>query len=348
MYEKAYFAEVLYVRNIDEIIINKAVLNVLDKENNSTVFSEKETELTEIVYDYLEKHILKVFKDEEAKPAFFAGERNIVMELCREIFEDEELFVSNSNKLSQYLFKCMGNDEKEVSGDVAICLFEGQEGKYIALLKLNFSNSYCHYIKENEGKLFVTIGVNPTGLPGLTQKVSKAVIVKDLRSESGYSLLVFDRDREGYFVQAFLKCAFTRDRRENTKIIHRVSENFVRKAFKDNAQEAESFRSRLSDYLRSEDRIDIEKIAEETIQDSNARNEYKASIISEGITEKKVPIDREWAEKKLKRKRLKVDKSIELYIDSEVYNDKEKFQIKRNGDGTIDIILKNVRNYIER
>ncbi|MEA4849118.1 MAG: nucleoid-associated protein, partial [Clostridiaceae bacterium] len=52
--------------------------------------------------------------------------------------------------------------------------------------------------------------------------------------------------------------------------------------------------------------------------------------------------------KKLKRKRLKVDKSIELYIDNEVYNDKDKFQIKRNGDGSIDIILKNVKNYIER
>jgi sulfatase maturation enzyme AslB (radical SAM superfamily) len=78
------------------------------------------------------------------------------------------------------------------------------------------------------------------------------------------------------------------------------------------------------------------------------KNEFKAVIVSEGITENDVPIDREWAEKKLKRKRLKVDKSIELYIDNEVYNDKDKFQIKRNGDGTIDIILKNVKNYIER
>ena len=59
-------------------------------------------------------------------------------------------------------------------------------------------------------------------------------------------------------------------------------------------------------------------------------------------------IDREWAEKKLKRKKLKVDKSIELYIDCEAYNDKNKFQIKTNGDGTIDIIIKNVRNYIEK
>jgi len=336
------------VRNIDEIIINRAVINVLDKENNSVVFSERELELTENVYEYFEKHILKISKDEDAKPAFFEGERNITRELCREIFEDEELLVSNSGKLSQYLFKCMGNDEKEASGDMAVCLFEAQDGKYLALMKLNFAKSYCHYIIENEGSSFVTIGVNPTGLPGLGQKVSKAVIIKDLRKEENYNLLVLDKEQEGAFVQAFLKCAFTRDRRENTKIIYKASENFVRKAFKDNAQEAEKFRSRLSDYLRNEDSLDIEKVAEQIIPDSNVRSEYKASIVSEGITEKEVPIDREWAEKKLKRKRLKVDKSIELYIDADVYNDKERFQIKRNGDGTIDIILKNVKNYIER
>jgi sulfatase maturation enzyme AslB (radical SAM superfamily) len=78
------------------------------------------------------------------------------------------------------------------------------------------------------------------------------------------------------------------------------------------------------------------------------KNEYKAVMFNEGITENDVQIDREWAEKKLKRKKLKVDKSIELYIDNDVYNDKDKFQIKRNGDGTIDIILKNVKNYTER
>ena len=231
---------------------------------------------------------------------------------------------------------------------MAVCVFEGQEGKFIAILKLNFSKSYCHFIKDDEGSSIVSIGVNPTGLPGLGQKITKAVIIKDLRLESDYSLLVYDRDADSSFTQSFLKCTFTRDRRENTRIIHRASENFARKAFKDNAQEAERFRTRLSDYLRNEDRIDIERIAEDTISDSSVRNEYRASIVNEGISEREVAIDKEWAEKKLKRKRLKVDKTIELYIDSDVYNDKEKFQIKRNGDGTIDIILKNVKNYIER
>lgn len=336
------------MRNIEEIIVNKVALNVLDRENNAVVLTEKELELTEEVYGYFENHILKVLKDEEAKPADFGEEKNIVKELCSEIFEDEEQFLDNSCKLSQYLFRCMGTDEKESSGDVAVCLFESQEGRFLAILKLNFTNSYCHYIMEKEGKPVVTIGVNRTGLPSLSQKVSKAVVIREFKDDGQYNLLVLDKDREGVFVNSFLKCTFTRDRRENTKIISRVSERFARRAFKDNAQEAERFRTRLSDYLRNEDSFDIQKVAEESFDDITVKNEFKAVMVSEGINEEVVPIDREWAEKKLKRKRLKVDKSIELYIDSDVYNDKDRFQIKRNGDGTIDIILKNVRNYIEK
>lgn len=336
------------MRNIEEIVVNKVALNVLDRENNTVVLTDKELELTEEVYEYFENHLLRILKDEEARPAYFGEERNIVKELCKGMFEDEEQFTDSSNKLSQYLFRCMGTDEKEVSGDVAVCSFESQEGRYIAILKLNFTNSYCHYIKDGGGKPVVTVGVNRTGLPGLNQKVPKAAVIREFKDNGEYNMLVLDKEKDSLFVNSFLKCTFTRDRRENTRIISRVSEHFARKAFKDNAQEAERFRSRLSDHLRNEDSFDVEKVAEESFSDIMVKNEFKAVMVSEGITENEVQIDREWAEKKLKRKRLKVDKSIELYIDSEVYNDKEKFQIKRNGDGTIDIILKNVKNYIER
>lgn len=336
------------MRNIEEIIVNKVVLNVLDRENNTTVLTGRELELTEEVYEYFESHLLKILKDDEAKPAYFGEEKNIVKELCKEIFEDEEQFIDNSNKLSQYMFRCIGTDEKEVSGDMAVCLFESQEGRFLAILKLNFTNSYCHYIKGNDGNSIVTVGVNRTGLPSLSQKVSKAAVIRELKDDGRYDMLVLDRDKEGVFINSFLKCTFTRDRRENTRIISRVSEQFARRAFKDNAQEAERFRTRLSDHLRNEDSLDIQKVAEENFNDIMVKNEFKTVMASEGITENEVPIDREWAEKKLKKKRLKVDKSIELYIDSEVYNDKDKFQIKQNGDGTIDIILKNVKNYIER
>ncbi|MFZ5351579.1 MAG: nucleoid-associated protein [Bacillota bacterium] len=335
------------MRTIEEIVINKVALCVLDRENNTVLLPDSELELTEESYEYFERHILKSLKDEEARTVVFEQNENIVRSLCKEIFQDDGSFMENSRKLAHYLYKCMQNEDKEPSADAVICMFESQQGRHLGILKLNFSNNYSHFIKQNDSKVSITVGINKTGLPGISQKAAKALFVKDTKTEE-LEVLIVDRQRDGFFTSSFAKCTANRDRRENTKLFHKASENFARKAFKDNAQEAEEFRSMLTDRLRNEDKIEIEEVVKSSLRDEAVRNEYKAVLMSEGITESAVEVDREWAEKKLKRKRLKVDKSIELYIDSDVYNDKDKFQVKRNGDGTIDIILKNVKNYIEK
>lgn len=337
------------MRTIDEIIINKVYISALDKENNALVLSENELELNEETYEYFEKHILRCIRDDEAKPGKFDGDVNIVRELCKEIFEEEEGFVPSSKKLSQFLFKCMGNDDKELSGDFAVCLCDSQQGLFLALLKLNYSNSYSHFVKQGDSDIIIDIGINKTGLPGLGQKLARAAFVrKPINPDDEYDFLAYDKQQEGYFCQAFLRISPVRDKRENTRIIQKTSESFARRAFKDNAQEAEGFRKKLTETLMQEDRLNVETLSENLIPSPEKRAEFKAALVNEGINEADVSIDREWAEKKLKRKRLKVDKSIELYIDDEAYNDKDKFQIKRNGDGTIDIILKNIKNYIEK
>lgn len=337
------------MRSIEDIIINKVYISALDKENNTLVLSDMGLELNEETYEYFEKHILRCIKDDEAKPCMLDGESNIVRELCKEVLEDSESFIVNSKKLSQLIYKCMSNEEKESSGDFAVCLCDSQQGLFIALLKMNYAKAYCHFIKQEANEaLIIDIGINKTGLPSIGQKLSKAAFVKLSSASSEFDVLVYDKQPEGYFCQAFLKITQVRDRRENTKILQKTSEGFVRKAFKDNAQEAESFRKKLTETLMQEDHVDVEKLTQSLLPTEEIRNEYKAALVNQGVSESQIPIDKEWAEKKLKRKRLKVDKSIELYIDDEAYNDKDKFQIKRNGDGTIDIILKNIKNYIER
>jgi hypothetical protein len=336
------------MRNIDEILINKAVVHVLDKENNQVTFSESEIELTETAYEYLEKHILKLFKNEDAKRVVI-GKTSFVGRIANEMLLDNDIyFLDSAKKLAQYLYRCISNDEHESSGDFVTCLFESQTGRYLALMKLDFTEAYLHYLKDADGKAAINVTVNKTGLPGLGQKVSKAVIIKESGDNDSLQALVIDKALDSTFIQSFLKCEFVRDKLENTKILHSVAEIFARRVYKDNAEEAERFRNGMAEHLQNDDSVCVDKLAEAHIGDAMLKAEFKAIMENEGFNESEVLIDREWAAKKLQRKRLKIDKSIELYIDTEAYKDKDKFEIKRNGDGTIDIILKNVRNYIEK
>lgn len=67
-----------------------------------------------------------------------------------------------------------------------------------------------------------------------------------------------------------------------------------------------------------------------------------------GNCEEEFKVDEQYVDKKLKRIRLKIDKDIDLYITEESYKDPSKFEIKRNGDGSIDMIIKHVINYIQK
>lgn len=335
------------MRNIEEIILDKVYLCVLDRDNKNIILPSNALNLNEQSYEFFEKHILKCLKDDEAKTGIFFGETNIVRELCGEVFLYEDEFITNSKKLAHMLYKSICNDDAK-SGDFAICVFESSSSKYLALLKLEYSSSYVHYIRQCDEDIIVDIEKSSNALPLPTNKLQKAAIIKNKMQDEQYDLLLIDKDFDSYFSKSFLNASGVRDRRENTKIIRNVSEKIARKAFRDNAKEAEEFRSSISEVLTKEEKIDIDALIHESVKDNNVKEEFRAALKSENILENELKIDREWAQKKLKRKRLKVDKSIELYIDSEIYNDSDKFEIKRNGDGTIDIILKNVKNYIEK
>ncbi|NFG22299.1 nucleoid-associated protein, partial [Clostridium botulinum] len=64
--------------------------------------------------------------------------------------------------------------------------------------------------------------------------------------------------------------------------------------------------------------------------------------------DEEIVVDSKYIEKKLKRIRLNIDKQIDLYIDEETYKDNSKFKIVANGDGSVDMVIRNVTNYIEK
>ena len=100
--------------------------------------------------------------------------------------------------------------------------------------------------------------------------------------------------------------------------------------------------------MREEDKINIDEFSNELFSDDNqSKEEFSNYIKQQGLNED-VAVDKTWVEKKLKRVRLNIDKQIDLYINQETYHDPNKFEIIRNGDGSINLVVKNVINYIEK
>ena len=150
-----------------------------------------------------------------------------------------------------------------------------------------------------------------------------------------------------YFMNNFLGCEVVVNDRDNTKRFLNATESFVRRYIYEDASLAEKVRSLTREALQNDESINIREVSEKLF---NGNEEFKDSynIFMTGNCEEEFKVDEQYVDKKLKRIRLKIDKDIDLYITEESYKDPSKFEIKRNGDGSIDMIIKHVINYIQK
>ena len=149
-------------------------------------------------------------------------------------------------------------------------------------------------------------------------------------------------------MNSFLGCSIVANKRDMTKTFLKAAKTWTRSNITENADEAEKIRSTVKSKLREEDSINIQEISNELFkEDLTKKQDFEIFMKGNGL-EEEVAVDKAWVEKKLKRIRVKIDKDIDLYINEDAYHDNSKFEIQRNGDGSINMIIKHVINYIEK
>ncbi|GAA0076167.1 nucleoid-associated protein [Clostridium sp. CTA-5] len=343
---------------INDININQAVIHVLDRNAAEPVLNEYMLELNEEVYKFLYKHVEKCLKDDELKYAKFLQGTNTVKECVKDYLNgiDNDL-ISVSKKLARQLFAVMQLDENIPSCDLIVISLITDKGSMIGILKMDYIKNFTHEIQFIDEKIGVDIVQQTAGLPGRGQKVQKAAFIKPFREDDLFNLYVLDKKKRtkedtelgiNLFLSDYLYSSIVTNERDMTKEFIQASENFVRRAIVNDAVLAEKVRSTIKNKLEENDSINLDELAQELFKhDNNLKESFTTDLKMKAITED-VAIDKTYIEKKLKRVRLNIDKEIDLYINKETYNDKNKFEIIKNGDGSINLVIKNVTNYIEK
>lgn len=342
---------------INDININEAVIHVLDSNGEEPVLNEYSLELNEDVYKFLLKHIEKCLKDDELKYAKFNSERNIVKEVVQDYLNgiDSDL-INLSKELARQLFIIQKSNCNIPSGDLIISSIVTDQGPLIAILKMDYVKNFTHEIQFVDKKIGVGIIPQVAGLPGSGQKIQKAAFIKPIRADETFNLMILDKQKSSkedeyganYFVNTFLGASIVPNERDMTKTFIRAAENWTRKNVTDDARKAEEIRTTIKTRLKDDDVINIDEFSTILfLENPQMGKDFSNYIKQQGLNEE-VTVDKTWVEKKLKRTRLNIDKQIDLYINDETYHDSSKFEIQRNGDGSINMIIKNVMNYIEK
>jgi hypothetical protein len=342
---------------IKEININEAVIHVLDSNGDEPVLNEYGLELNDEIYAFLLKHIQKCFRDEELKYAVYNDERNIVKEISQEYLNGQNNLLDISKELARQMFILMKSKGNIQSCDLLVISISTEFGPILAILKMDYIKNYMHTIDFVDNKIGINIIPQFTGLPGSGQKIQKCAFIKPQRSENDFDLMVIDKQKKSknneeygsnYFIENYLGCTIIDNERDMTKNFLKAAEDWTRNNLAENADKAEKVRTAVKKKLKEEDTIDVKEFTKEIFSEQDEVQQNFIQFAQEQGVKKNIEVDKEWVEKKLKRTRLKIDDDIDLYLNEDVYHDFERFEIKRNGDGSINIVIKHVRNYVEK
>ncbi|MCB2292874.1 nucleoid-associated protein [Clostridium algoriphilum] len=342
---------------IKEVNINEAIIHVLDNNADEPILNEYALDLDEEKYSFLLKHIQKCLKDEELKYGVFNAEHNVVKDLSQEYLNGENNLLVVSKELAKQMFILMRTKGSIPSCDLVVVSFTTEFGPILGIFKMDYIKNYVHTIEFVDNKLGIDIISQITGLPGSSQRIQKCAFLKPIRDENNFDLMVIDKKSKSkdneengsdYFINDYLGSSIIDNERDVTKNFVKAAEKFTQNTFAENAEEAEAVRSTIKRRLRQEDNIDVKELSEEIFPENNDNKEKFVEFIAEQGISENISLDKEWIDKKLKRVRLKIDKDIDLYVDEETYHDNSRFEIQRNGDGTINMVIKHVSNYVEK
>jgi hypothetical protein len=339
------------LRYLQDVSIKKAIIHVLDKGGDEPVLNSELLDIGDaFLNEFVTKHVTKSLNNDNAEKIVFENDEFIV-DYVKNLKDDQ--FVEYSQKIAVKLFDLIKADQMIPSCDLLICEVSSDFDTFYGILKLDYQPSYTHKIDFKEDELQVSLIPHNIGLPSAKQKLKKCIFIGGKDDE--FNGLVINNNKkadseykQNYFVTEFVKGKKKIHSTQKTKIVKAEVEKWARKNLKEDIEKASELRENLNKSLVEEDSVELEKITD-GILTTEQEEDMRKHIEKKGIDyDDRINVDRKWVEKKMKSKSLKTDTGVTIRGKFEVFEDKSLFEMKRNGDGTVDYIIKNVRNISER
>ncbi|GGC83386.1 nucleoid-associated protein [Enterococcus wangshanyuanii] len=326
-----------------DIYLKSAILHIIDRETGTPVFSQKELDLTtEYIRVYLTSKITKL-STAQTKTGTLAQE-SMFVEKMRGIPND---FIQKSQDLAQHWYDVYSGSEDAPSADVLFVLYELDTVMHLAMIKLNYKESYTHYVDYEEDAVYNKLIINRAILPSKSQKPDEGMTVN--LDSLAYELLEkryeFSGEKAWYFSEKVIESEPAPSIEENMKEIKKAVKRIGKKFNEDEFELIASVKEAVYESIEETGTIDNEQVAELVFKENiSARMAYQEEVNESKFVDKTPPVReaREISEKKFGKQKLKMSNGIELIVPIDVYRNGDLIEFVNNPDGTVSIVLKNI------
>ncbi len=318
-------------------MIEKAALQII---NGEEIIESKLLGINEEVEEFIRRHVMKSLNSMSTYKAVLLKESSLRAYMSR-LVDDKESFLEVVTDISK-LYEKVSKGLEDPYCDLLFAQYIADEQRCYAMLRLDFKKSYNHFCTGDEYGLH-----EASILPGTNTTLTKCLFFS---KGPELEVLVIDKKEKvednDYFVNDFMEGLVIRDDVSMTRRIKSVIESWINRNLMDQIEAASSLRSHLHDYLQNEDKFVVEELADffehPTLYESLNEHLKESGIKGE------FQLDKTYIEKNLQSRSFKTDSGFSISGGCDGFKDVSKFSVKENGDGTMDYIIKNVRNITEK
>mgnify|MGYP003880717585 CR=1 FL=1 len=331
---------------LNGINIEKLILHVLDNSVGVPVFSEGEHPFNGEIIEFIATHIEKAFNDIDVRKASFGIGENPVKGISIAIEENRNSFVENTIEFAQILYSIMDENTGIPPCDLICSLFTREGLKYLGFLIFNYKASYIHYVDESQGNRINTVIKQRTTLPNENQKIDEFIII----NLQDYSILLKEKkyeingEKDYYISKYILNLEPVLSNKEKIDIVNKVSKKIIEEYYENDIEKMAQMKNAIVESIEDANAIDIEYVKSKVFENNiDLQNIYEEQMIKKGLNEKVIPVDENLEKKVQKTQKLVTDNGIEIKIPVSYLSETNNVEFINNPDGTISILLKNIR-----
>lgn len=331
------------------ILIEKAILHILDLASGQTIYSDQPMELSETVQSFLHKHLEKTLARTDAKPGTFYDD-SAFPTAYQKYLTGETDFVTFTKDLAKKLENAYLHADESVSCAAIFLDLHVDERRKLALLVCANHTGYVPQVQQTAGGAQNDIIHHSAILPGPGQRIDEFFVCD---AETFALQLVAKKyniagDASFVLSEHVLECSLAPSQKDALKTLQATTAKIAESYGQDAVAATAAAKNYVAEHMEISDELDLKKAGEEVFSGQpSMQADYNRAIEEQGFSAP-VQMDQEQALKTVARHKLKTDTGIELTIPTDYFDNTQFVEFNNCDDGTLSITIKHVASIVNR
>ena len=324
------------------ITLEKAIVHIVNASDAAPIFSDIPISFDGALGDYLSKTIEKTFQNDDIKTCQFKEESNVWMQ-CNKISWE---LATISKSIAAEIYNVARRNREIPAADLLFGFVRIQGIQYFCMLKFDYRSSFTHFVETIDNQISVNIIQHHALYSFQAPKLAEAFfidtstpIVKVMERK-----YMVDGIKDFYLSTQILNCSETKSPRQKTTKLLKVAEKVAELYYSADDAMDTHISTTMYEELQNDRALSVESLGQKFFSHNPAAQEEFFERLSIADIDRNDELSlSEKFQKKFQKQAIKTSSGVEIKIPTQVYSNADEIEFINNPDGTISLLIKNLK-----